>query len=285
MNENKRLLAVFGLVILIVVIILLISLWPKPNKACSCNVKADSDFDKLGKVNYEQYECLSNLSSTNALVVSDDLSKKEKTTLNAVASEIGKVIYYLDTEKLSKSELSKAKKALQYSDNSFEKDVILAISSNKVTAYKENILSSFDELKSFADEANIAKFACNVQSDADYENLGEITYDQYQCLLENDNTFAVIIARTTCSWCQKFKPEINKYVGENALPIYIIEYDKWEENEFNSLLSSLEYFNENDSWGTPLTLAVKDKKVIAELSGYTDDESEMEAFFKEAGLK
>lgn len=50
-------------------------------------------------------------------------------------------------------------------------------------------------------------------------------------------------------------------------------------------MSSLSYFNDNSDWGTPLTLAIKDKKVVAELSGYTDDTSKLDEFFKTAGLK
>lgn len=285
MNENKRLLTVFGIIIAIILLILLISFWPKADKSFSCKVKADGNYEKLGKANYEQYQCLRDLESTNALVVANDLSKKEKEALNKIAKEIDKVIYYLDTENISKTDLNKVKKELKYNENSFEKDVILAISDKKVITYKEDILSSYNELAKFVDEANLAKFACNVESDSEYENLGEITYDQYQCLYNNNKTFALIIARTSCSWCQKFKPVINEYVGKNNLPIYIVEYDKWEEEEFNAMLSSLDYFNNNESWGTPLTIAIKDKKVTAELSGYTDDEDSMSEFFKKAGLK
>lgn len=285
MNENKRLLAVFGVIVAIVLLIILISLWPKPDKSFSCSVKGDEDYKKLGKVDSEQYECLMDLDSTIALVVADGLSTKEKKTLNSVAKDLNRAIYYLDTEEISKADLKDIKKDLSYSDNSFEKDVILAVKAGKVTSYKEEILSDKKALNEFAEEAGLAQFACGVESDAEYENLGEVTYEQYQCLVKSDEPFGLIIARTTCSWCQKFKPVINEYVGNNNLTLYIMETDKWEEADLNALTSSLDYFKDNDSWGTPLTLGIKGGKVTADLSGYTDDESSMDEFFKKANLK
>ena len=58
-----------------------------------------------------------------------------------------------------------------------------------------------------------------------------------------------------------------------------------DSDDVNNILSSLSYFEENTGWGTPLTLAIKDKKVITELSGYTDDTTSIENLYKELGLK
>ena len=64
-----------------------------------------------------------------------------------------------------------------------------------------------------------------------------------------------------------------------------MDIDTLEEDEYNKLLSEVSYFSENSGWGTPTTLALKDKKAVANLSGYTDSTTDLDNFFKQAGLK
>ena len=285
MNENKRLLVIFGVIVLVVAVILIISFWPEPDKTFTCGVKADGDYDKLGSVNYEQYQCLYESDDKNALVVADELSNKEKETLNNVATRLGHALYYVDTESFSSDELKSMKKELKYNDNSFDKNVILTIQSEKVDDFKEEIFGDEDALFEFLQDANLAKFACEVVSDPEYENLGALTYDQYQCLYESGEPFALILAQTTCSYCLSYKPIIDEYAADNNVPVYIIEIDELTDDETNSILSSLSYFDDNTSWGTPLTIGIKDKEVVAEINGYTDDENTIKDFFVQLGLQ
>ncbi len=285
MNENKRLIMVGIVIVAVVVIILLISFWPKADKSFACGVKADGEYEKLGKVNYKQYQCLVKEDSKNAVVVSDDMTDKKKEALNSTAKKIGHAIYYLDNEKINSDDMKSIKKDLKYQDSSFKKDVIVVIEKGKVATYKEDILDNADELKTFLSDAKLAKFACNAAPDKEYENLGELDYDGYNCLYESGEPFAVILAQTTCSYCVSYKPIIDEYVAKNNLPIYIIEIDQLSDDERNALLSSLSYFKDNESWGTPLTLGIKNKEVVSEISGYTDDEGNLDNFFKGLGLK
>ena len=285
MNENKRLLMIFGVIALVVVIILLISFWPKPDKTFMCGVKADGDYDKLGKVNYKQYQCLYESDSKNPIVVADELSSKDKKQLNEAAKKIGHAIYYIDTEKVSKDDLKAIKKELKYNDNSFKKDVILVLQDEDVVAYKEDFMKDKDELYNFLKEAKLAKFACEVSVSEEYDNLGEITYEQYQCLYESEEPFALILAQTTCSYCLQFKPIINAYAEDKDLPVYVIEIDQLSDNDRSELLSSLSNFDGNYSWGTPLTLGIKNKEVISDLSGFTEDEGALDDFFEKLDIK
>lgn len=52
------------------------------------------------------------------------------------------------------------------------------------------------------------------------------------------------------------------------------------EDDTKKVISSLSYFDDNDSWGTPLTLAIKDKVVVNDLVGFTDKQSDIDVFFK-----
>ena len=58
-----------------------------------------------------------------------------------------------------------------------------------------------------------------------------------------------------------------------------------DQTDAQNIFSTLTYFSENSGWGTPLTLAIKDKEVVTELSGYTDDTTSIDNLFKEIGLK
>ncbi len=285
MNENKRLLMIFGIVIAVVLVIVLISFWPKADKEFACGIKADGDYDKLGKVNYKQYQCLMKEEKKNSVIVAKDLSDKEKENLNNAATSIGHVLYYLDTEAIGTDDMKTAKKELQYADNSFGKDVIVIIENGKVQAHKEDILGDKEAINTFLKEAKLAKFACDIASSSEYEGLGEITYDQYKCLYESDEPFALVLAQTTCSYCVKFKPIINDYAVKNNLPVYVIEIDKLTNDERTALLASLEYFKDNDEWGTPLTLGIKNKAVVTEIGGYTDKTETLDEFFQKMEMK
>lgn len=285
MNENKRLFMIFGVIVAVVAIILLISFWPKPDKSFTCGIKSDGEYKKLGKVNFKQYQCLYKSDTKNPLVVVNDLNDKDKKELNDMAKKIGHVIYYLDINKISGDDLKNIKKELKYSGKSFKKDVILTVKNEKVVDYKEDFLENTDDFYKFLKDAKLAKFACGVVASDEYENLGEITYDQYQCLYDSEEPFALMLAQTTCSYCVAFKPIINNYVVEKKIPVYVLEIDQLSDENRNALLSSLSYFNDNSEWGTPLTLGIKNKEVISELSGYTEDESSLEDFFNKLGLK
>ncbi len=280
MNETKRLLSVFGVILIIVGVILLVSFWPEKDKTFICGVAADGDYSKLGKVDYKQYQCLYKDESKNGLIIADKLSTKEKKALNDAAEDISHALYYLDTENIAKSDLNKIKKELDYKNQT-----MFIIENKKVKDTKKLDLTSKDEILKYVKDAELAKFACGVKTDEEYENLGAITYEQYQCLYESDNAFALVLEQTTCGYCHQFNPILNDYVGEENLPVYTIQIDTLKASDKQELLDSLEYFKDNESWGTPLSLGIKNKEVVADLSGYTDDTTQIEEFFKKTGLK
>lgn len=285
MNENKRLMTIFVVIIAIVGLILLISFWPEKDRTFICGVKADGDYEKLGKVNYKQYQCLYESKDKNALVVSNDLSEKDKDTLNKNAKKIGHALYYLDVQNISDEDMKAIKKELKYNDDSFKKDVVIVVKGKKIENFKESILGDSNKLYEFLKESNLSKFACDVKATEDYENVGEITYEQYKCLYESENPFVLVLEQTTCGYCQQFNPIIGEYTQKNILPIYVIQIDTLSDADRTALTGSLSYFNENDSWGTPLTLAIKDKEVVSEISGYTDDASALDELYKKLDLK
>lgn len=284
MNENKRMLIFFISVVLVIAVILVIAFWPQSDTTFACGVKADSDYSRLGSVNYEQYSCLMEQDDKIALVISDGLSDDETKSLNDVAERISKSIYYLSDE-VSNTDLNNIKDDLKTDEVSYDNPSLVIIENGKVTDGIDEKLDNSDDVYDFLQDAGFAKFACNATSDSEYENLSRLTYDQYQCLYDSGEPFVMILTQSTCSYCAQFLPVINEYAGENNLPVYFLEIDTMDSDDLQSVFSSLSYFSDNSDWGTPLTLGIKDKEVVTELSGYTDDTSSIENLFTELGLK
>ena len=284
MNENKRMLIFFISVVLVIAVILVIAFWPQSDTTFACGIKADGDYSRLGSVNYEQYSCLMEQDDKIALVISDGLSDDEKKSLNDVAERISKSIYYLSDE-VSNTDLNNIKDDLKTDEVSYDNPSLVIIENGKVTDGIDEKLDNSDDVYDFLQDAGFAKFACNATSDSEYENLSRLTYDQYQCLYDSGEPFVMILTQSTCGYCAQFLPVINEYAGENNLPVYFLEIDTMDSDDLQSVFSSLSYFSDNSDWGTPLTLGIKDKEVVTELSGYTDDTSSIENLFTELGLK
>ena len=284
MNENKRMLIFFISIILIVAVILIIALWPEADKTFTCCVKADKDYSKLGSINYKQYECLSKQDDKYALAISDGLSDDEKKSLNKAAEESGRGIYYLSDE-LSNSDLKNIKKDLKTDKVSYDDTALVIVEKGKVTDGLDKNLKNSDDISQFLKDSGFIKFTCNTETDEEYPNLAKLTYDQYECLYNSDTPFVMVITQSTCSYCKQYLPFVNEYAGENDLPVYILEIDTMDNTDVQDVLSSLSYFDDNSDWGTPLTLAIKDKKVATEISGYTNQTNDLDKVFKEIGLK
>ena len=118
------------------------------------------------------------------------------------------------------------------------------------------------------------------KKDYKYANLSKLTYSQYEELYNSDKPFVIILTQSTCNYSKQYIPVIKKYVNKENVPVYILELDSIGEEDFKKALSSLSYFEDNNAWGTPLTLAIKDKVVVNDLVGFTDKQSDIDDFFK-----
>lgn len=284
MNENKRMLILFVSIILVISVILVIAFWPEPDKTFLCGVSADKEYSKLGSINYKQYECLVKQDSKFAVVISDGLNDKEKESINKAAEKLNVGIYYISDE-VSNSDLKNIKSDLKTDKVSYDNTSIVVVEKGKVTYGIDKNLTNSDDVYDFLDEAGLATFSCGATSSDDYKNLAKLTYKQYDCLYNSDKPFVMVITQSTCHYCEEFLPVINDYAGENKLPVYFLEIDTMEQDEVQKIFSSLTYFDDNSDWGTPLTLAIKDKEVVTEISGYTAETTTIENVFKEIGLK
>lgn len=79
----------------------------------------------------------------------------------------------------------------------------------------------------------------------------------------------VMIGRDNCSWCQLFKPVLDSMHDKFGLEYLYVNTNELTSSVFKKLLKDIKV-DEND-FGTPLTIVVKEGKVVDSLNGYVDD--------------
>ena len=66
-------------------------------------------------------------------------------------------------------------------------------------------------------------------------NLKEITYKEYEKLIENKETFVVEMMRTGCSHCQDIKPKLEEIANKYNIEIKYINVDKLSQEENDNI--------------------------------------------------
>ena len=109
--------------------------------------------------------------------------------------------------------------------------------------------------------------------------LNEITYSEYEEMVNNGDAFVVVIERTGCSYCQMYMPIMEEVANEQGIAVTYINTDNLSEEEFNELSTKNKYLKKNQ-WGTPTTLFMLGDRIVDSIGGYVEKES-IEAFFKD----
>lgn len=106
------------------------------------------------------------------------------------------------------------------------------------------------------------------------ENITFLDYDQYKNLIKSNKTHIIVVGQSTCSHCIAYKPAINEVAGDYDITINYLNLTEMSQDESTKFFDSLKAIEYNDpdfvkdgSFGTPLTLIVKNGKVINYLSG------------------
>ena len=107
----------------------------------------------------------------------------------------------------------------------------------------------------------------------------EITYDEYEEMVKNDDAFIVIIERTGCSYCQMYMPIVEEVAKEKKVAINYINTDNLTSDEYTNLTTTNKYLKKNQ-WGTPTTLFMVGDRIIDSISGYVEKDK-FEDFLKD----
>lgn len=108
--------------------------------------------------------------------------------------------------------------------------------------------------------------------------LHEVTYEEYEKMVNDGDAFIVIIERTGCSYCQMYMPIVEEVAKEKKVAITYINTDNLSDEDLNKLSTTNNYLKRNE-WGTPTTLLMLGDRVVDSIGGYVEKES-VEAFLE-----
>ncbi len=106
--------------------------------------------------------------------------------------------------------------------------------------------------------------------------LHEVTYKEYEKMVENGDAFIVIIERTGCSYCQQYMPLVEEVANEKKIAITYLNTDNLSEEDMNKLSTTNKYLKRNE-WGTPTTLFMLGDRILDSIGGYVE-KSSIESF-------
>lgn len=204
--------------------------------------------------------------------------------LETIASDYNMDYYYLDTAKISDSQRVDAMTKLGIEKHATPKTFI--VENGEV----------IDSVSGYTEGREYVEFFKNsgvIPEDAVYSQDQYLTFigsEEYNNLISNEGTHIIVIGQTTCSHCIAIKPALNQIAKDYGITINYLDILKLSQEDytkFNESLKTIEYndeeFLKDGSFGTPLTLIVKNGKV----SSYIDGErtiSQLVREFKKTGI-
>lgn len=129
----------------------------------------------------------------------------------------------------------------------------------------------------FAFSNKIEKTEKPVTLSDNFAGIKDISYSEYNTMIEEEKTFILVVSREGCTYCESYAPVIEELSEEEQIPIYVIDiatFTDEEADEFNESNS----FLKRGEWGTPTTLVLKGTEVIDTLSGYTEKDEVIDFF-------
>ena len=265
MNENKKLLAVLGVVVAIILIIIVSMIMG--NKKQEDTIKEIEQLmnTTTGELIYLGRPTCSYCQQFSPIL--EDASDKY---------EFG--YYYLNTDELSTENLTKVLDMLEIDQDGFGTPTLAVVRNGKQDGVQIGYTDA-EGLFNFLQTNGI------IPEDAVYEaddaNLNKIDYTQYQDIINGDEKQIIVFAQTGCSHCEEARPVLNDIAKEYNITINYLNITDLSTEDQTSMTESLDILA--DGFGTPLTIVVQNKEVIDSIEGFESEES-MINFFKENGF-
>lgn len=187
---------------------------------------------------------------------------------------------YINTDDLTSSGLSTLLEKLNIDAENFGTPYLSITKNGEVVAEQSGYVDR-ETLFDFLQENGV--ISEDEEYKSEYPNLNMIDFEQYKEILENDEKQIVVLGQTGCTYCEQTKPILDEVAENNEVTINYLNITNLSEDEFSELMSSLDYLNELESLGTPLTLIIENKEVIAHQDGYAQA-SVFEDLFKKNDL-
>lgn len=112
--------------------------------------------------------------------------------------------------------------------------------------------------------------------------FNEVSINEYIELLNDEEESIVLVARPTCSFCEKFTPILKEAADDMNLTINYLNTDDFTEEDWKAFQDTDAYL-QGDEWGTPLTMIVSNGSLVDYNNGYVELD-EIKEFFTNNGL-
>lgn len=197
-----------------------------------------------------------------------------KPILDSMSEHYDFEFLYVNTNELTNSTFNKLLNQINVDSEDFGTPYTIVVRDEKV----------IDSLGGYVNEPELLDFLIeNGFVDEDEDTiLDYINYDDYEKLLKSKDKEIVVISQTSCTYCIKSKPILSKISSEYDLDINVLEVNTIDEEDSEKFSKSLSYFEE-ENWGTPLMLIIKNGNVIADANGLLDYDGYI-SLFKDNGL-
>ena len=187
--------------------------------------------------------------------------------LETIAEDYDMNYFKIDVTKLSNKQKNELDKTLKIEGAT---PTTLVVKNGEIIDTKVGYVEGKEYVKFLVDAGILPEDA--VYSKEQY--ITSIDFDEYKELI-SDGLHAIVIGQTGCSHCTAIKPALNTVGREYKIKINYLnlaDLTEDENNEFFDSLRKIEYndpdFVEEGSFGTPLTLFIKNYDSINCIRGY-----------------
>ena len=206
----------------------------------------------------------------------------ETPILETIAGDYDMDYLYIDSIKLTKKQREEILDKLEIEQST---PTTVIVEKGKVIDTQVGYVGGKEYVEFFKENGMIPEDA--VYSKEQY--ITNIDYSEFEKLL-SEGAHVVVIGQTGCSHCTAIKPALNSVSKDYKITVNYLnltEMDSETQSSFSDKLREIEYndpdFLEDGSYGTPLTLIIKDGKVVSYLSGERTT-SQLAREFKKQGL-
>ena len=265
MNENKKLLVILGIVVLVILAIIGSSvLGTKKQEETIKEIEKLMD-SKTGELIY-----LGRPTCTYC--------EKFSPILESASDKYQFGYYYLNTDELSSTNLTKVLELLEIDPDSFGTPTLAVVKNGKKEAVQPGYTDAEGLFKFLQSNKIISEDAAYESDDA---NLNKIDYEQYKEIINSNEKQIIVFAQTGCSHCEEARPNLNEIAKDYDITINYLNITDLSADDQSSMTESLDILK--DGFGTPLTIIIENKKVIDSLEGFESKDSMID-FFKKNGF-
>lgn len=294
MNEKNK--SIIALVVVIILIAFLVIIQAVSSEGTNRNTSYSGQYS-------EEYDIALTGEGKYVLLLGRDgcgWCQKFRPHINYLSSKYGFTYYYVDTDKLTTTELQSLldRFGVEYSDFGTPYVAILdgGEKVGEIGGYVEEaslfttlqnygiISSDLEYEASETDASNEEESNTEKEDNSAYTHVSFSDYETYKAAYDKGDKMVIVLGQTGCGYCTSYKPVIDEVASLYPVSIHYLNLTEYSNTEAQDLISSLSsYFDGVESWGTPLTLIVENQTVVAAQKGSKDKDT-LVTFLKDNGV-